>query len=174
MKGRKPKPVEQRIREGNPGHRPLPEPVLVSGRPDRGELAEPPAHLPDEAKEFWREHVSRLVEVGMVDRVDVPALEMMATQYALSRQAQRAIEEHGFFAEGSRGQMREHPAVRSQRDASTLFLRFAEQFGLTPSARARLGLAELHRRSLQAEMTDGLGAPKLRPAGPRPQVHLHV
>jgi len=49
-----PKPVEQKIREGNPGRRPLPEPMLVAGRPRRGELDTPPSHLAEDAQAFWR------------------------------------------------------------------------------------------------------------------------
>jgi len=68
----------------------------------------------------------------------------------------RAIAKEGMFTFGSRGQPREHPAVRIERDATVLYLRAAEQFGLTPVARTRLGLAELHRRSLHAEMDRAL------------------
>jgi phage terminase small subunit len=64
MRGRKPTPREERIRQGNTQHRPLPEPLLVAGRPDLGELAEPPDHLPEDAKALWRDSVERLIEVS--------------------------------------------------------------------------------------------------------------
>lgn len=164
MRGRKPKPVEQKIAEGNPGKRPLPQTMLVSGRPELAEIAEPPEHLSDDAKEFWRESVTRLVEVGIIDRVDVPVLEQMAEQYARVRAAQRVVKEVGMFAKGSTGQIREHPALRIEREATTLFLKLAEHYALTPIARTRLGLAELHRRSLAEELQSGLGGPQLRKA----------
>ena len=47
--------------------------------------------------------------------------------------------------------------MKIEREAHGLYLKTAEQFGLTPMARTRLGLAELHRRSLHAEMTEALG-----------------
>lgn len=162
MKGRKPKPVEQRIAEGNPGKRPLPEPMLVGGRPTLGEMAEPPAHLSEDAQEFWRDSVDRLVEVGIIDRVDGPVLELLAEQYARWRGAQRVVREAGMFARGSTGQIREHPALKIEREAHALFLKTAEHFALTPIARTRLGLAELHKRTLAQELNEGLGGAQLR------------
>jgi P27 family predicted phage terminase small subunit len=166
MRGRKPVPVEQRKAEGNASKRPLPEPVMVSGRPALNELAEPPAHLNPDAKEFWETSVQRLNEVGIIDRVDIPVLEQLATQYARIRGAQRVIETDGYFASGSRGQVREHPAMKIEREATALFLKIAEHYALTPIARTRLGLAELHRRSLQSELDAGLGKPNLRRVQP--------
>lgn len=139
--------------------------VLIAGRPTPSELAEPPAHLPDAAKAFWRETVLQLVEIGMVDRVDIPALEMLSVQYARICSIREVIDEVGFFARGSTGQITEHPALKIEREATALFLKLAEHYGLTPIARARLGLAEVHRRSLAAELDGALGSPDLRPIG---------
>jgi phage terminase small subunit len=61
MKGRRQKTREQRVREGNPGRRPLPAPVVLGGRPG-AEFEEPPEHLPTEAKEAWRVVVPTLLE----------------------------------------------------------------------------------------------------------------
>ena len=160
-RGRKPKPAEQRIREGNPGKRPLPEPVVIGGEFD---IAEPPEHLSADAQEWWREAIPVLQEVGLLDKVDVAALEMAATAYARFRQAKRVVDAQGVVARGSTGQIREHPALKTEREAQAMFLRFAEQYALTPVARTRLGLAELHRRSLMDEMNEQLGTPDLTPA----------
>jgi P27 family predicted phage terminase small subunit len=159
----RPKPVEQKIREGNPSRRPLPEVMLVGGRPAIEELIEPPEHLPEDAKEFWTLYIRRLVEVGVIDRVDVPALEMLATVYARVRQSGRVVDHEGHFTLGARGQIREHPSLRIEREYIGLYRQLAGEFALTPVARTRLGLAELHRRTLNAEMTDALGTPDLTP-----------
>lgn len=163
MRGRKPTPIEQRMANGNPGKRPVPAPVSVGGRP-RVEQLDPPDHMPEEAKDFWKFAVDELVEVGIVDKVDIPVLEQLATQYARIRQAQAAIERFGHFTRGSTGQIVEHPAVKMERDATNLFLKLAEQYALTPVARTRLGLAELHRRSMADEMDERIGTPDLTPA----------
>jgi P27 family predicted phage terminase small subunit len=164
MRGRKPTPPEEKIRQGNPGRRPIPEPILVGGRPDREEIVEPPEHLDPEAHDFWVFAVERLTEVGIIDRVDIPVLEQLATQYARIRQAQRAIKKYGHFTRGSTGQIVAHPAVKMEQDATNLFLKIAEHYALTPVARTRLGLAELQARSMAAEMDDRLGTPDLTPA----------
>jgi P27 family predicted phage terminase small subunit len=163
MKGRKPKPVEQRVAEGNPRKHPIPQPMLVAGRPSLHELDEPPEHLPPEAKEFWTTAITRLIEVGIIDRVDVPVLEQLAVQYARIRQAQRVLAEDGHYSRGAAGQLKEHPAMKIEMNATTLFMKIAEHYALTPIARTRLGLAELHRRSLAVELNEGLGAPDLTP-----------
>ena len=162
MKGRPPKPREQRIREGLAGHRPLPEPLLIAGRPRAGEWDEAPAHLPADARDFWNTTVARLVEVGIVDRVDAPLLELMSVQFARACQARRVIAEVGIFARGSKGSIVEHPAVAIERAATAMFSRLGEQFALSATSRARLGLAELHARVLTTEMRDQLGVPSLR------------
>ena len=156
VKGRRPKPPGQRL-----GHRADPHPVLVGGRPDIEEFAEPPESLPEDAKRFWHEHVPYLASAGLLDRVDTAALEMVATAYARFWQANRVLEEDGLFVEGSRGQTKPHPAVRIEADARDAFIRGCESFGLSPLARVRLGLAELSRRTLSAELADKLGPLRL-------------
>ena len=162
MRGRKPKPVEQRRLEGgrDVSHRASPEALLVAGRPAH-EFDEPPADLPRDGKDFWRTVVARLIDVGMLDLVDEVALRMLATQYARWCQAARVVAVDGHFTRGSVGQLREHPAIRIEREAHGLYVKTAEQFGLTPMARTRLGLADLHRRSLAKEMEGALGEPDI-------------
>jgi P27 family predicted phage terminase small subunit len=165
VKGRVPKPAELRLREGSYRHDRHAGPLLVGGRPELEEIAEPPSHLPVDAKRFWRTEIRRLAEVGVLDRVDSIALEGLATMYARACQASRAVAVEGHFAEGSRGQLREHPAIKVERESWAMFLRFAEHFALTPVARTRLGLAELEfKRSLQQELNEQLGPVKLEPA----------
>ncbi len=60
MRGPKPKSIEERQREQKSGgtinKRPVPEPILIGGRPGLRELDEPPEHLPPEAKEYRPAH----------------------------------------------------------------------------------------------------------------------
>jgi P27 family predicted phage terminase small subunit len=161
MSGRKPKPVEQRRAEGNPRKHAIPSPVMVGGRPKAEDLV-PPEHLHDDAKEFWRSIVKQLIDIGIADRVDVPVLEQLATQYHRIRAAQRAIAIQGHFTTGSMGQPKEHPAVKMEREATRLFLQLAEHYALTPIARTRLGLADVHRRTLEHELEENLLKPNFR------------
>lgn len=161
-RGRPPKPVEQRRLEGGSevSHRPVPEPLLVAGRPDLEKFRVPPPYLPNDAKEFWGETIQRLTEVGIIDLVDGVSLELMAIQYARSRQAGRVVAVEGHFAPGAAGQIKEHPALKIERDAMAMFLRYASEFALTPVARTRLGMAELGRRAMASEMEKELDGPK--------------
>jgi P27 family predicted phage terminase small subunit len=154
------KPAEQHRREGTWRADRHPEPLLIAGRPDAQEWAQPPEHIPEDGKVFWRSYVVRLIECGIVDRVDLPLVEMMAVQYARVIQAGRAVAEKGHISKGSKGQIREAPWVKIERDATMAFWRIAEGFGIGPIGRTRLGLAELHRRALADEMREALGPPK--------------
>ena len=162
MKGHPPNPVEQRIREGNPRRHPLPEPLLVSGRPEVNEL-EPPEDLPEAGKRAWNEIVPQLAEIGLLDRIDRLVLEAMCLHWARMKQAGKVISAQGHLVRGPGGSLREHPSLKTERESASAFFRLAEQYAMTPIARTRLGLAELHRRTLKAEFDTALGEPDLQP-----------
>jgi len=137
--------------------------LLVAGRPELQEFEEPPAVLREDGRELWRTEVRRLVEVGMIDRVDRPMLVQLCVQYDRICQAQRVLAKYGHYTRGSVGQLREHPALKIEREATVLFHRIAQDFAMTPTARTKLGLQELHARSIKAEMESALGPVDLRP-----------
>ena len=158
MRGRKPKPLEQRRAEGGDvSHRPLPEPLLISGRPDLAHLQEPPDDVGEFGAQWWVEVIPQLVNVGMIDKVDEGALWMLARTWDEYAKADAVVAEEGFFGAGSGGQIKEHPAVKIRARARADYFKYAEQFGLTPMARTRFGLMELNRRSLADEMNKVLG-----------------
>lgn len=130
--GRKRKPVELQRREGDPGKRGLPAPLRLGGA-----LAHDPDLSPI-ARETWDELVTILVAAGVADAIDRPALEAMCLQWERGRVARQVLEREGYFTAGSTGQIQEHPALRIEARAHQLFLRFAEQYGLTAAARARI------------------------------------
>lgn len=136
MKGRVPKPVEQKMREGNPGQRKLPAPLRLRVG---GVLK--PDDLPPAASELWDELVPILDNANVLNRVDAAALQALCIQWERAEQARRAIKTEGLFTLGSAGQLAEHPALQVERQAHQLMLRFAEQFGITPVARARIAAA---------------------------------
>lgn len=136
MRGRKPKPIEQKRREGNPGKRKLPEPLPLV--PAKAELLPCPADLPADGKRLWEEVVPRLAAIGILNEVDRAALESLCVQWARGVAARRVLARQGQFALGSTGQLVEHPALGIERASAALFLRFCEQYGLTAAARARI------------------------------------
>jgi P27 family predicted phage terminase small subunit len=141
--------------------RPVAEVVLAGTR----ELVAPPApaDLPPEGVELWDTVVAEIYRAGLAQSVDLPALETLCFQWAMAKQARRVLRRQSPFALGAAGQLAEHPAVAIERQASALLLRFMQEYGLTASARASLGLAGLQARSLQQELAAKLGAIELEP-----------
>jgi P27 family predicted phage terminase small subunit len=132
----------------------MPAKVEVGGPPR--ELPQPPEDMPEDARKVWEVTVPRLAAIGLLDVVDSFALEAMCTQWARAKQAGRVLAEQGMVTLGSTGQLVEHPALASERQAHQMFLRLAEQYALTPVARTRLGLAELKARSIANEVQGAL------------------
>ena len=158
--GRPPKPIEQRIREGNAGRRKLPERLIL---PD-DDLAKPPG-LPAAAAELWDDLVPILREANVLNRIDRAALEALCLQWARARAARAILAEEGILAVGSTGQLTEHPALSIERNAHSMFLRFASDFGITPVARARIAAAvavagATMRGELSKELDLGLDEPE--------------
>ena len=139
-RGRKPKPIEQKVAEGNRGRRPLPEPVRT-GAPLP---AEPPDTLGDAGRELWIEMTTRLA--GILDAIDRAALTAMCQQADRAAAADKVIREQGHFARGSTGQVVAHPALGIERAAHALLLRFAAEYAATPVARARVAAARDARK----------------------------
>ncbi len=153
-----PKPAEVRRRQGNPAKRKLPDTVMIGGR------AAPrmPAKLSPRAKTIWKQLVPHFAEIGMLDQVDGPALYGMCASIAMMQDAYEQLQREPLLVEGSMGQPRPNPLIQIFRDAQTDVRAWCDRFGLDPAARTRLGLQEQKRRTLAAEMSEQLGAPKLK------------
>jgi len=138
MTGRPPKPTEMKRLAGNPGKRPLneSEPKPKPLQPHK------PTHMMPAAARFWREHVPRLVELGVATEVDGPALAMMATHWALAWEANKTLKQDGLVVLDERGLERKHPLLQVLRDNSAAFRMYAGQYGLTASARVKLSVPE--------------------------------
>jgi P27 family predicted phage terminase small subunit len=109
----------------------------------------PPDDLPPEAIEFWTDTVVLLCKTGIVHKADRSALVALSVQWARAERARKVLFEEGYFALGSMGQIVEHPALSIERSAHSMFLRFAEQYGLTPIAREKI------QSSLEKRQTNG-------------------
>lgn len=161
-KGPAPKPAEIRRREAATGgtlsQHAVPEIVVPGGRPTVAPPA--PRHLRDPyALELWNELSIGLHELGVLGNLDLPMLAALCIQYARLRRAQDVVDQEGMFALGSMGQVVAHPALKMEREATRLLLSLAAEYGLTPSARARLGLDMLLGARIQRklEASDDLG-----------------
>lgn len=170
MRGRKPTPREVKERHGNPGKRPLPDPVAIGQALDtivtpQGELVSPldilpvPADLPPDGAVFWEVVVPALHESGVLHTVDQFSLTPMAMQWAIHEKTRRALLEVPMVDLGSTGQTVTSPLLKIMNDANDRLRQWFEQYGLTAAARARIGLTIRQADALDAELDRSLGAP---------------
>ena len=134
-------------------------PSLVGGRVP----LVPPKGMSKGAAAVFRELAGQVAVV--TDSADASWLELAAVHLYRARVAGEAVERLGQTIEvekiGRDGaaylDIQVNPSIRIERDASSVFRQFAEQLGIGPSARARLGGAGVEGRS-PGEVLPGLGA----------------
>jgi len=135
------KPTPLRILEGNPSKRPLPK---NEPKPD-GEMPECPEWLSDEAKKEWDRVAPELNKIGLLSKIDSTALAGYCQSYAKWKEAEMWIQEHGsvYPIRGSDGKIKylqQVPQVGIANQCLKQIRAFCAEFGMTPSARARIEL----------------------------------
>jgi P27 family predicted phage terminase small subunit len=136
-RGRKPKPVELRLVQGNPGKRPVPK---RAPKP-KGSLSAPPADMSPAAKAEWR-YVLANQPAGLLTKVDRAILRIYCDEMALYKEAKAGIKETGLLVSTPNGAVQTSPLVTIMRQAEEKVLRTASEMGMTPSARVRLALPD--------------------------------
>jgi P27 family predicted phage terminase small subunit len=165
MKGRKRSPTEEKRRRGFPGHHPQPNAVLVAGRLAPGERIPPPRHLSPEAKEVWATTVTDLTDTGVLDRSDLQAVAGFAMVLGMVRelnaelQSQAKLDPRGYLMVRTARGTGVNPLIAARRTYLAEARLFAEQLGLTPAARGRLGINRPARRE---DIDEAIGPPKAR------------
>lgn len=136
-RGPAPKPTVVKILQGNPGKRALPkgEPV-----PAAGKMPAAPRWMSLEAKREWRRIAPRLHKVGLLTEVDGLSLAMLCEAFAQYVEAKVVVEREGMLAMSDKGNTYQHPAVSLMTGARSEMLKWAREFGMTPSARSRISL----------------------------------
>ncbi|MGH7083545.1 MAG: phage terminase small subunit P27 family [Acetobacteraceae bacterium] len=143
MRGRRPRPTHLKLITGNPGKRPLnpAEPKPASAAPPAA-----PAELSEEAKTEWRRVARRLYGLGLLSGIDRAALAAYCQAYGRWRRAERALAEMarrdsvtgGLLVKTSNGNAIQNPLVGIANKAMADMVRYAAEFGMTPSARSRI------------------------------------
>lgn len=132
------KPTRLKQMQGNPGKRalnksePKPDPIDDMSTP-RGLKTNAP-----NAAKFWHEHVEALAKTGIMTGADKGAFLLMSHHYDLALRAVANIHSDGLTRYDENNVERKNPNLQIFRDNSKLFLQYANQFGLTPSARSGL------------------------------------
>lgn len=153
--GRKPKPIERKRLTGrspttDSAGRPLPE---IKG----GEIIktvtvpEPPEGLGKRGAAEW-ERIWTAGEPWLAPEQDRAWVEMVAFAYDDIETFRRKVKRDGLIQTGSMGQVIAHPLIGEIRKAEATIARALSTLGFSPSDRARLGLAEVKRRSALLDM----------------------
>ena len=132
--GNRPLPGEAKVQQEN-------LPALVVPR-----LPEPPADLPEQAQAMFRTITAELMPRGLRE-ADLESVAMMCHSAYLHHEARANIARYGILIKGPRGPV-VNPLIKVARDEAQMYLRIANEFGLTLAARLRLGLMQLAGESI--------------------------
>jgi P27 family predicted phage terminase small subunit len=137
MKGPPPKPHFLKVLEGNRDRR---RPNPAAPRPI-GDLAEPPADLPEAARPFWTQAINDAPR-GLLKRSDERALFVWSVAAWLHSVAANELAQAGTVtATGNRkGAIKKHPTVSILGGQASVMQRAGDQLGFSPVARSRVRL----------------------------------
>lgn len=102
----------------------------------------PPADLEQEAKDYISEVVKELNRNNNSKKVDIAALDMLATSYSRYIQARKTIAEQGITFKNKKGEWVKHPAVNIEKDALNQTMRIASDYGLTLKSRESMSVTK--------------------------------
>lgn len=108
----------------------------------------PPAFVSDRARQHWPELARLLADMGVLGDGDLIALALLCEAVCEWIEAGQTIAQHGAtyecVTEAGAVMHRAHPAVAQRADAARRVQSLLSEFGLTPSARAKVqGLPDL-------------------------------
>ena len=142
MRGRKPSPTHLKLVKGNPGKGPIngSEPIPEATLPS------PPAELCEDARIEWERVSAELHRIGVLTTIDRAALAAYCQAYGRWIMAERAIRKMaerdpltgGLMIKTTNGNAVQNPLVGTANKAMADVVRYAAEFGMTPSARTRI------------------------------------
>lgn len=121
--------------------------ILHGERKDRLNPAEPipraaPPVCPDdvsaEVRAVWDETLAELDAMHVATAADRDALRCFCEAVVTHRKASALLAGSALLIKGQKGNLVRNPVLAIQRDAAHLIRQFAQEFGLTPSARSRI------------------------------------
>ena len=160
-------PVSVQLAKGNPNRLTKAE---IKARQEAEESFKPndddikvPGWLDKEGKSEWKRVSRELKELNILTNIDTTALGMYCDAYSKYQLATKKINKEGMFIEytnkaGATNTI-EHPAVKAQVKYADLIKKLCSEFGLTPSARAKITLPKLEENkeeTLEDKLFGGL------------------
>ncbi len=135
MRGRKPKPTQLKVLDGNPGRRPLND---REPQPPK-EVPDPPEFLNDEGRAEWFRTTAALKEMGLLSKADRAALSAYCTAYSRWVAAEEQVSKFGTIIKSpDKGFPMKSPYLTIADQAMETMRKFLVEFGLTPSSRSRI------------------------------------
>lgn len=132
-RGPAPKPTTLRLLDGaQPSKVNRNEPQARSGK------IEPPDELSDGVRIIFEYVVAELEHMRIASPADVHSIVCYCEAVDKHRKASALLAKSSVLIKGLHGGMVRNPALSIQRDAANTIRQFAQEFGLTPSARARI------------------------------------
>ena len=137
------KPTRLKILEGNPGKRKLKvEPNPAPALPD------PPPHLDTYALEEWKVISKSLYALGLLTEIDKNTLAAYCGAYSRWRHAEEELNVlrarggalNALVQKTVSGNWIQQPLIGIANKAAADMMRYASEFGMTPVARAKLGI----------------------------------
>lgn len=146
MRTRPHKPTALKLIDGNPGRRPINQ---NEPKPDPA-LLEPPANLKGMARQEWIEMAAELHKLKLLSNIDRAALAAYCQSWAiwnaavagLNRMAERGELSDSLMIKTKSGNLIQNPLIGAVNKSAAAMLRFAVEFGMTPSARANIALSD--------------------------------
>lgn len=141
-RGRKPKPTQLKLLSGTARKHRIneSEPKPALSQPD------PPEHLTEAGRREWDRVIGELVDLGVMSRLDRAPLaaycqaygRWVAAETALARMAERDAVTEGLVIRTKSGNAIHNPLVGAANKAMADMVRYAAEFGLTPSSRTHV------------------------------------
>lgn len=139
-RGPKPKPSALKLIEGGKIDKDGNEPLPVLALPD------PPSHLDDVAVAHWQEKAPELYRLGLLSDIDQGALACMCMAWSTfvrsAEMLKRMRTEDGRFdslvIQTKNLNIIQNPIIGTMNKAMADYVKYAAEFGMTPSARSRI------------------------------------
>ena len=136
IKGRKPKPTNLKLLQGNAGKRPLNKADLEVEVLD--DVPDCPEWLGEHAKAIWGNVAGWLVGSKILAQSDVHNLEAFCSAYQNYRDASQHIKENGLVITNQSGEMKKNPACTVVAESLRQMNVYGASLGLDPASRTRL------------------------------------
>ena len=114
--------------------------------PDEG-VPPMPSFMSDEAQGYWHSLVPLLLDMKLLTMADGDSLALYCQSLARLAECERIINEEGltytqYAEDGSVRMIRARPEQRMAKELYTIVSRLGKEFGLSPSSRAHLNVAD--------------------------------